>query len=49
MDKKEIIELIIVSAISSVLSGVFLNGIVTHILYSRKLKKEQKENQCDGL
>ena len=42
MDKKEIIELIIVSAISSVLSGVFLNGIVTHILYSRKLKKEQK-------
>lgn len=42
MDKKEIIELVIASAISSVLSGVFLNGIVTHILYSRKLKKEQK-------
>lgn len=38
MTKEEIIKFII----SAVLSGVFLNGIATHILYSRKLKKEQK-------
>lgn len=38
----KIIELIVTSAVTGVLSGVFLNGIATHMLYSIKLKKEQK-------
>ena len=35
-------EQIIISIISAVLSSSVLNGIITHILYNKKLRKEQK-------
>ena len=38
MDKEQIINLVV----AAVISGTVLNGIITHLLYSNKLKQEQR-------
>ena len=42
MEKQKLLEIIVPIVASGVLSGTVLNGIVTHILYNKKLKKEQR-------
>lgn len=51
MEKQKLLEIIVPIVASGVLSGTVLNGIVTHILYNKKLKKEQRikfENMIGG-